>query len=342
MKRKLTSLGFGLAVAGLLLGACSSSPSASSSTSKPPQQLTDISFAYAAPIAAFAPEEIIAANQSFCDPYGVHVTVSDLSASLISNALVSGEVPVVITASSSLMLAAAQAPSSQVVLGTGGPFVYDFYGSPNTQTISQVAGTSVGATAKGSGTDVANRAVLKEYGITNFKTTYAGNGPAMLALLANNTVSALAYPPPIPTQITADGVHVLKNLATDPNVSPFLLTPVVVNRQFFNSHLSAVKGVLKCIVAADTYAHTNKASTISIIESITKSTAAEATVGYNDNKGAWQLFPWTVSLANKVKTALIQDGLAPTLQSFDPSSIINTQVVKTINGALTAPPAGVG
>jgi ABC-type nitrate/sulfonate/bicarbonate transport system substrate-binding protein len=314
--------------------ACSTSSGDSKSSTK--TALTNIKLGYPSPNAPYAPEELLQSKPTFCDSYGVHVTSTQLSTSVIGNALESGAVQAAFNSTGQFVLGLAADPGATFSIGAAGPIRYYLYGSKDTKSLQDFNGGTIAASSKGSTSDLINRAYLASIGITKFETVYAGSTPAGIELLIAGKVAGLPTSPPLPASATAAGVHIVTDLTNVPAVVPLESLPLAANTAFYQKHHGAIVDLVKCIAAANQYALSHKSAMLPILEKLDEIPASEVEAAYQENKISWALHPYTVDDINDVANTLKKYGLGDTLGKLDPAASANTTIIKAVAGASSA------
>ena len=132
---------------------------------------------------------------------------------------------------------------------------------------AQLKGQSLATPSLGNTQDVALRYWLKQHGLT---TTPAGGGDLAIKPIAPNSAAVLAFsskqiaggwePAPYDTEMVQAGGHVLVNEASLWPHGRFVTTNLVVTQSFLAAHPSAVNGLLKGQIQANSYINSNAAA----------------------------------------------------------------------------------
>ena len=328
------------AAAVLALASCSSNLSSSSSS---PKTLTSITIGVQAPLPIFMPFFVIQENPGICAPYGVNPTFETVTPVSGPPALVSGSVPLQVESNGSFFEEAAKSPSSVTLLGGYGPLAALYWVNKDVKSLKDLAGKTLAATTPGGASDLLDHLVIKLAGLTagtgpgDVHIDYVGSSQAIIALTTAGRTAGFSAPPPLPSAAVAAGIHTIADLTLYPQAIPLDTLAVVVSGPYYQSHKSAVHGMLACIAHADVYAKANSAATESATEKVLNEPAAYATAAYADNKTTWNIFPFTESLAQAALTDLKAAGLASQVKGFSFSSD-DTTALSGISGALSVPP----
>jgi NitT/TauT family transport system substrate-binding protein len=132
---------------------------------------------------------------------------------------------------------------------------------------AQLKGQKLATPSLGNTQDVALRYWLKQHGLTS---TQNGGGDVPITPVTPNSDAVLEFksgqiaggwePAPYDAEMVADGGHVLVNEATLWPSGQFVTTQLVVTQAFLAAHPSAVNGLLKGQIQANSFINSNKAS----------------------------------------------------------------------------------
>jgi ABC-type nitrate/sulfonate/bicarbonate transport system substrate-binding protein len=334
-RRHITPLCVAILLGAISLAACGGSDSSSSvAQSAPP---ATVSLAYVAPEAGFAPQELLTAQPNFCTSYGVRVNATIVGPSLITNAVIAGQLDMASASGGQFAVGVAHDPAAIVAVAGTGPLDYVVWGSPHTTSISQLQGKTLGATSIGSGGQLIQDYLLPKLGVTAFKTAYASSASVFYEEVANGTVGAITAPIPLPSSITQRGVHILEYAYKDSNAAALSFIPYFVNAKYLAGHKAEVKDVLTCLAAADRYVLQHPQTAVNIIQKAGAVTASQALAGYNASKVSFQIFPYTASDLAKMIAAFQAAHIGSEVPGVNPASAVNTTIVATVQGAASQP-----
>jgi NitT/TauT family transport system substrate-binding protein len=132
---------------------------------------------------------------------------------------------------------------------------------------SQLKGQKLATPSLGNTQDVALRYWLKSKGLT---TTETGGGDVPITPVTPNSAAVLQFasgqlagawePAPYDAEMVADGGHVLVNEASLWPGGKFVTTDLVVTQSFLAAHPTAVSGLLKGQIEANSFIASNKAA----------------------------------------------------------------------------------
>jgi len=133
-------------------------------------------------------------------------------------------------------------------------------------TPAQLKGQKLATPSLGNTQDVALRYWLRQHHLT---TTQTGGGDVPITPITPNSAAVLSFksgqvaggwePAPYDIEMVADGGHVLVNEATLWPKGQFVTTNLVVTQKFIAAHPSAVNGLLKGQIEANSYIHSDPA-----------------------------------------------------------------------------------
>ena len=191
-------------------------------------------------------------------------------------------------------LEAALAGSDTVyVLGPINAFVLSIYARPEITGVKGLAGKTIGATNKGTPTDIAARLVLARHGLVpdaGVKFAYLKELPALVAALNANIIDAAVIPPPHTLRARDLGLKELLNL-TEQRI-PFVQHAVATTRSFIRDNPEAVRRFVRSAVEALDFVRKNREEALATLARYTKITDArilnEAIDAYAQ---AWERVP---------------------------------------------------
>lgn len=201
---------------------------------------------------------------------GLDVNLSHIPTNQAIQALVGGKVNFSTTGPQALE--AALAGSDTVyILGPINRFVLSIYGKPEISGIPGLVGKTIGATNKGTPTDIAARLVLKQNGLTpdaDVKFAYLKEIPALVAALKEGIIDAAVIPPPNTSQARNLGLKELLNV-TELKI-PFVQHAVATTRSYINANPEATRRFIRSAVEALQFASRNRPEALSVMSKYTK------------------------------------------------------------------------
>lgn len=206
---------------------------------------------------------------------GLDLSLSHIPTNQAVQALVAGKVN--FTTTGPQALEAALAGSDTVyVLGPVNSFVLSIYAKPDISGIRGLAGKTIGATNKGTPTDIAGRLVLKQNGLTpdaDVKFAYLKEIPALVAALKEGVIDAAIIPPPSTSQARTLGLKELLNV-TDLKI-PFVQHAVATTRSYITANPDPTRRFIRSAVEALQFTLRNRPDALSVMSKYTKITDPE-------------------------------------------------------------------
>jgi ABC-type nitrate/sulfonate/bicarbonate transport system substrate-binding protein len=142
---------------------------------------------------------------------------------------------------------------------------------PETKSVSDLKGKTVGVTRFGASTDFGMRILLSKYGLEPIKDVpfvQIGGVPELAAALSKKAVHAALLSYPMAYVVQQAGFRVLANLAKEE--IPFMHLGFLTSRKFLREHRSQAKGFLRAYGKAIQFMHTHKEETRTIFTRYTK------------------------------------------------------------------------
>lgn len=234
----------------------------------------------------------IAQDKGIFKRNGLDVSLAHVPTTQAVQALAGGRVQFSTTGPQALE--AALAGSDTVyVLGPINTFVLSVYARPEVAGVKGLAGKTIGATNKGTPTDIAARLVLRQHGLvpdSGVKFAYLKELPALVAALSEKIIDAAVIPPPNTLRARDLGLRELVNI-TEQKIA-FVQHAVATTRSFIRENPEAVRRFVRSAVEALDFARTNREEALAVLARYTKITDArilnEAIDAY---ARAWERIP---------------------------------------------------
>ena len=234
----------------------------------------------------------MAQDKGFFRKHGLEVNLAHVPTTQAVQALAGGRVHFATTGPQALE--AALAGSDTVyILGPINAFVLSVYGRPEVAGIKGLRGKTLGATNKGTPTDVAGRLVLTQQGLTpdtDVKVTYLKELPALVAALSERIIDAAVIPPPHTLRARDLGMKELLNI-TESKV-PFVQHAVATTRAYIRENPEAVRRFVRAAVEALDHLRKNRDDALAVMSKYTKITDARIlNEAFDSYEKAWERIP---------------------------------------------------
>lgn len=223
---------------------------------------------------------------------GLDVNLTHIPTNQAVQALAGGKVDFA-TAGPQVLEAALAGSDTVYILGPINSFVLSIYGKPDISGIRGLAGKTIGATNKGTPTDIAGRLVLKQNGLApdaDVKFAYLKEIPALVAALKEGIIDAAIIPPPNTSQARSLGLKELLNV-TDLKI-PFVQHAVASTRSYINANPDVARRFVRSAVEGLQLTLRNRPEALSVLSKYTKLTdpdvLKEALDAYEK---AWEKIP---------------------------------------------------
>jgi ABC-type nitrate/sulfonate/bicarbonate transport system substrate-binding protein len=207
-------------------------------------------------------------------------------------ALVGGKVNFV-TAGPQILEAALAGSDAVYIVGPLNSFVLSLYSKPDINGIKGLVGKTVGATNKGTPTDIAGRLVIKQNGLTpdvDVKFTYLKELPALVGALKEGVIDAALIT--APSTLTARGFGLKELLNITALKMPFVQHSVGTTRSYINANPDVVRRFVRSAVEGLEYVRNNRAEVLPVMSKYTKITdPAQLNEALNAYENVWESIP---------------------------------------------------
>jgi NitT/TauT family transport system substrate-binding protein len=234
----------------------------------------------------------MAEEKGFFKKNGVDINLTHIPTNQAVQALVGGKVQFV-TAGPQILEAALAGSDTVYIMGPINNFVLSLYGKPEINGIKGLAGKTIGATNKGTPSDIAGHMVLTQNGLRpdiDVKFAYLKEIPALVAALKEGVIDAALIAPPSTLTAKRFGLKELLNLTAQK--IPFVQHSIGTTRSYINSNPEVVRRFIRGAVEGLDYTRKNRAEALAVMSKYTKITEPaqlnEALDGYDK---AWEFPP---------------------------------------------------
>jgi ABC-type nitrate/sulfonate/bicarbonate transport system substrate-binding protein len=234
----------------------------------------------------------IAHERGFFKKNGLNIELTHIPTNQAVQALVGGKVQFT-TAGPQIIEANLAGADTVYILSPVNTFVFSLYSKPEITTIKALAGKTIGATNKGTPTDIAGHMVLAQNGLkpdVDVKFVYLKEIPALVAALQQGVIDSALLS--APSTLTARNLGLKELLNITALKIPFVQHGVGASRAYINAHQELVRRFVRSAVEGMDYLRKNRADAIVIMSKYTKITdPAQLNEALNTNEPAWEKIP---------------------------------------------------
>lgn len=223
---------------------------------------------------------------------GLDIELTHIPTNQAVQALVGGKIQFT-TAGPQIIEANLAGADTVYILSPVNTFVFSLYSKPEITTIKALAGKTIGATNKGTPTDIAGHMVLAQNGLkpdVDVKFVYLKEIPALVAALQQGVIDSALLS--APSTLTARNLGLKELLNITALKIPFVQHGVGASRAYINTHQELVRRFVRSAVEGMDYLRKNRADAIAIMSKYTKITdPAQLNEALNTNEPAWEKIP---------------------------------------------------
>jgi ABC-type nitrate/sulfonate/bicarbonate transport system substrate-binding protein len=198
-----------------------------------------------------------------------------------------------VTAGPQILEAALAGSDSVYIMGPINSFVLSLYGKPEISSIKGLAGKTIGATNKGTPTDIAGRLVVKQNGLTpdvDVKFAYLKELPALVAALKEGVIDAGLIT--APSTLTARNFGLKELLNITALKMPFVQHSIGTTRAYINSNPDLVRRFVRGAAEGLDYMRKNRGDVLQVLSKYTKiSDPAQLNEALDAYDKAWETIP---------------------------------------------------
>ncbi len=234
----------------------------------------------------------VAQEKGFFKKNGVDVNLTHIPTNQAVQALIGGKVQFV-TAGPQILEAALAGSDTVYIMGPINSFVLSLYSKPEINGIRGLAGKTIGATNKGTPSDIAGHMVLIQNGLKpdlDVKFAYLKELPALVAALKEGVIDAALIA--APSTLTARGFGLKELLNITALKIPFVQHSVATTRSYISANPDVVRRFVRAAAEALDYTRKNRAEVLPVMSKYTKITdTALLNEGLDAYEKAWERIP---------------------------------------------------
>lgn len=234
----------------------------------------------------------IAQDRGIFKKHGLNIDLTHIPATQAVQALVGGKIHFT-TAGPQIIEAQLAGADTVYILNPTNTFVFSVYSRPEIANVKSLAGKTLGATNKGTPTDIAARMVLAQNGLkpdADVKFLYLKELPALVGALQQGLIDAAMLSAPSTLSARSLGMKELVNVTA--MKIPFVQHGIGTTRSFINANTELVRRFVRSAVEGIDYARKNRADALTILSKYTKITdPAQLTESLATNEPGWEKIP---------------------------------------------------
>jgi len=234
----------------------------------------------------------IAQERGFFKKNGLNINLTHIPTNQAVQALVGGKIQFT-TAGPQIIEANLAGADTVYILSPVNTFVFSIYSKPDIASIKGLAGKTIGATNKGTPTDIAGHMVVTQSGLkpdVDVKFAYLKEIPALVAALQQGIIDAAILS--APSTLTARNFGLKELLNVTALKIPFVQHGIGTTRSFINTNQELVRRFVRSAAEGIDYARKNRGDTIAILSKYTKITdPAQLQESLSTNEPAWERIP---------------------------------------------------
>lgn len=234
----------------------------------------------------------IAQEKGFFKKSGLNIDLTHIPTNQAVQALIGGKVNFV-TAGPQILEANLAGADTVYIMCPINSFVLSLYGKPEINGVKGLMGKTVGATNKGTPTDIAGRKVLAQNGLkpdVDVKFAYLKEIPALVAALQQGIIDAALITAPSTLTARSFGLKELLNITA--LGLPFVQHAIGTTRSYINANPEIVRGFVRAAAEGLDYLRKNRAEAVTVLSKYTKNTdAAQLNEALDAYEKAWERIP---------------------------------------------------
>jgi ABC-type nitrate/sulfonate/bicarbonate transport system substrate-binding protein len=308
----------GLAVLGLVLSACSSHKSYST-TKKNGKTVTNVTLAIATYSGNYGPY-LTALDKGFYEKNGLHVKLIEANGATSIPGLISGSLTFAAAAASAPPAILKGYKVKVVSVNVDSP-PYLILAQKSVPSLAALKGKSLGVQSKGDSTDIVAKAYLKKNGIdpTTVTNIAIGGNSARLAALTSGSIPAVVTNPQDLQELQEKGdAGKYRVLGTIQGAVKFPIAGTVVSTKLLTGNSDLVKKFLTATAQGENYFLNNETYSIGLLSREAKESKTAAKADFDDS-GTWTN---CACLDGPTQTQVIADYAASSKVKVVPNSTV--------------------
>ena len=233
-----------------------------------------------------------AQERGFFKKHGVNIDLTHIPTNQAIQALIGGKIHFATTGPQVLEANLAGA-DTVYILSPVNTFVFSIYSKPEITSIKALAGKTLGATNKGTPTDIAGRMIVSQNGLrpdSDVKILYLKEIPALVAALQQGIIDAALLA--APSTLTARNFGLKELLNITALKIPFVQHAVATTRSYISANTEVVRAFVRGAAEGMDYLRKNRNDAVAIMSKYTKITdQAQLNEAIDAYDKAWERIP---------------------------------------------------
>jgi ABC-type nitrate/sulfonate/bicarbonate transport system substrate-binding protein len=234
----------------------------------------------------------IAQDRGIVKKHGLNIDLTHIPTTQAVQALVGGKIHFT-TAGPQIIEANLAGADTVYILNPVNTFVFSIYSKPDIANMKALAGKTIGATNKGTPTDIAGRMAIVQSGLkpdVDVKFLYLKELPALVGALQQGLIDAAVLS--APSTLTARNFGLKELLDIGALKIPFVQHAIGTTRSFINANTDLVRRFVRSAAEGMDYARKNRTDTWAILSKYTKVTdPAQLQESLATNEPGWERIP---------------------------------------------------
>jgi len=234
----------------------------------------------------------IAHEKGFFKKNGANIDLTHIPTNQAVQALVGGKVQFA-TAGPQILEANLAGADTVYIMSPVNSFVFSLYSKPELTSVKALAGKTIGATNKGTPTDIAGHMIVVQNGLkpdVDVKFVYLKEVPALVAALQQGIIDAALLA--APSTLTARNFGLKELLDITAMKIPFVQHSIGTTRSYISSNQDLVRRFVRSAVEGLDFLRKNRSDSVAIMSKYTKITdPAQLNEALDAYDKAWERIP---------------------------------------------------